>query len=386
MIRAPRIRELDGIRGLAIVMVLLAHYIQNPLITVSGVLPKYTAKLLSLTWSGVDLFFVLSGFLICGILIDNKGSPTLFRTFYVRRSLRILPLYFLLLGIFFLLKSRLVIPPLFDHALPFWSYATFTQNIVMVQFPDTTNYWLGLTWSLAVEEQFYLILPLVVALFPKRYLMGLFCVGILGAALLRLLFPGYHAYLLTPWRADALLTGALVALLVRSSVVMSWIAKNKRLLVAAFLVLLAGAGIMTAKPWSSWARNHLWLAMLYGSFLLVALTNAMPPINRILRSGWLVWMGAVSYGVYLLHGPVAGLLHWFISGTGVELRTSLHFATTALAMLITLGLAALSFRYFETPLLGIAHKLKYRPSKANPGPMVPGLVAMTKGGNQPATE
>jgi len=365
-----RIPELDGIRGLAILMVLVCHYIQIPLQSVPGSLPKYAAKLLSLTWSGVDLFFVLSGFLICGILLDNKESSTFFRTFYVRRTTRIFPLYFALLVIFVFARSTLSIPWLFENAAPLWSYATFTQNIVVALkglMGEQTNFWLGLTWSLAIEEQFYLILPFVVFFVSRRSLLLMFCCGIIGAVVLRIFSPGDHAYVLTPWRADSLLSGAAFAVLVRSPSFASWIARNRRMLVFAFFVLLAGAAAMTAKPWAPWAKNHLWLALLYSVFLLVVLTQMFPVLNRILVSRVLVWMGTISYGVYLLHPPVAALLHWYISGkTAPQFRTTTDIMVTVLAIIVTLGLATLSFRHFETPFLKLGQKFKYAPARTAP--------------------
>jgi peptidoglycan/LPS O-acetylase OafA/YrhL len=361
-----RIPQLDGIRGIAILMVLLCHYIQNQLHTVTGMLPKYVSKSLSLTWSGVDLFFVLSGFLICGILVDNHGSPTFFRTFYARRALRIFPLYYLILGLFILLSGRIAAPLLFDTPMPSWSYATFTQNFAMVPYPDGTAQWMGMTWSLAVEEQFYLLLPLIVYILPRRTLLPVFAFGIVVAVALRLCFPGTKAFLLMPWRADSLLSGAALALLFRSKSFMLWISQNRRLLIAAFYVLLAGAAAMTAKPWSRWSHNHLWLAALYTVFLLIALTNSIPALTRLVSSAALCWLGGVSYAVYMIHGAVNGLLHWLISGKTAQIQTFGDIGITILALATTFGLAELSFRYFESPFLKWGQSFKYAAARAIP--------------------
>ena len=162
---STRIPALDGLRGIAILLVLLRH-------SVFEFHPnsKFFSHLLvagRLSWSGVDLFFVLSGFLIGGILLDAIASPRYFKTFYVRRAYRILPLYAVVMALFSLryVTSHGSAGPLgsFSHSpIPWASYVTFTQNIWMA--------WLGTfgvgavaaTWSLAVEEQFYLTVPFII--------------------------------------------------------------------------------------------------------------------------------------------------------------------------------------------------------------------------------
>src|SRR6185437_14320584 len=158
----PRIPELDGIRGVAILMVVSFHYF---LIPENGThWAKAANAVLSFGWSGVDLFFVLSGFLLGGILIDNFQSPNYFRTFYTRRICRIFPLYYLWLALFFLLPF--VFPPGFLDCtssgmfyLKKWGYLCFGQNFYRTGLDGYDALWMGVTWSLAVEEQFYLLVP-----------------------------------------------------------------------------------------------------------------------------------------------------------------------------------------------------------------------------------
>jgi peptidoglycan/LPS O-acetylase OafA/YrhL len=163
--KKDRVPELDGIRGCAILLVIVWHYIACEIhATPPGIVRSYLVSALSLTVSGVDLFFVLSGFLIAGILLDNRSASNYFRVFYVRRVCRIFPLYFLVLGMFVAFvalgatqSSRL--SWIFHDPLPLWSYATFTQNVFMGLRGDFGPFWLGMTWSLAVEEQFYCFIP-----------------------------------------------------------------------------------------------------------------------------------------------------------------------------------------------------------------------------------
>src|SRR5712692_10605079 len=206
---------------MAILLVLIWHYVVVQQTTV-GVFNR----VFLLSWSGVDLFFVLSGFLIGGILMDHRQAANYFQVFYVRRICRIMPLYFL--WIFLFVVFGIVVPLrnealswLFAQPLPLWSYTTFTQNIVMARAGLGPN-WLGITWSLAVEEQFYLALPLMIRAIPPRRLPLVLMTLIVAAPILRIILiarygaQGYlPGYVLTPCRADALLLGVLCAYVMR---------------------------------------------------------------------------------------------------------------------------------------------------------------------------
>jgi peptidoglycan/LPS O-acetylase OafA/YrhL len=182
-----RIPALDGLRGIAILLVLLMHSIFQ--MQTNSVFVSRLLALGKLSWSGVDLFFVLSGFLIGGILLDARESPRYFQTFYIRRAYRILPLYAVITTIFLFhhlpfhfLPGRLgAFSPL---TIPWFSYLTFTQN-----------FWMGplgcglpamaVTWSLAVEEQFYLTVPWVIRKVRGNLLVFVMIAVVAGAPLLR---------------------------------------------------------------------------------------------------------------------------------------------------------------------------------------------------------
>src|SRR5450432_1432838 len=167
-----RIPELDGLRGIAILLVLVWHFTGMLVDPEQGVVQNAAWRYLIFGQSGVDLFFVLSGFLIIGILIDNRESPTYFKTFYIRRALRILPPYLILVAGFWLCVElaghRLA--HYFDWQLPLWSLLTFTQNWVMASINDFGSPLIGGTWSLAIEEQFYVFAPALMLVLPKRLL------------------------------------------------------------------------------------------------------------------------------------------------------------------------------------------------------------------------
>ena len=170
-----RVPELDGIRGMAILVVVIFHWVT---LEAQSILPERIENVLSFGWSGVDLFFVLSGFLIGGILFDARDSSNYFKVFYMRRFYRIVPLY----GAICLTTLVIYYAHLSTHAwlfrgpkLPWYSYLTFAQNVWMVKL-HTLGYWqLAVTWSLAVEEQFYLTLPFVIRFTSRKtlpYVLG----------------------------------------------------------------------------------------------------------------------------------------------------------------------------------------------------------------------
>src|SRR5271154_3561146 len=167
--REPRILELDGIRGLAILLVLIAHIFYAPTLPGGPELLTKFKELFTLTWTGVDLFFVLSGFLIGGILLDKRSSGKYFTTFYARRFFRIVPVYYCWI-ILFILVVKLGGPVIREHTrsgiLPaidstVFIHFLFLQNLWLPNYVKLAEWWFGATWSLAVEEQFYLVAPLL---------------------------------------------------------------------------------------------------------------------------------------------------------------------------------------------------------------------------------
>src|ERR1019366_1514205 len=151
--RMERVSELDGLRALAILLVVAWHYLG-----VGDGAASIPWRIFMVGRTGVDLFFVLSGYLITGILLANAESSSYFSTFYRRRSFRILPIYGVMLAIY-LIGRHLggSAPILFAGPLPWWSYAIGLQNIWMTIEQTYGAFWLAGTWSLAIEEQFYLI-------------------------------------------------------------------------------------------------------------------------------------------------------------------------------------------------------------------------------------
>jgi peptidoglycan/LPS O-acetylase OafA/YrhL len=182
-----RIPALDGIRGIAILCVMLYHFTFYGGIEPTLIVDKVYYHTALVGWFGVDLFFVLSGFLITGILYDTASAPQYFRNFYARRVLRIFPLYYGTLAVFFFLIPLVIdISDTFEELLRdqlwYWSYLVNVQ-IALEYWPSF--FALGHFWSLAVEEQFYLVWPLVVFFLKRRSLIAICVVCIVGAFLVR---------------------------------------------------------------------------------------------------------------------------------------------------------------------------------------------------------
>ena len=364
-----RIPQLDGVRGVAVLMVIVWHYFVCRVDAAPGSVAYYARHALSLTWSGVDLFFVLSGFLIAGILLDQRRAPNYFRVFYLRRTCRIFPLYFLILGLFVCLAATpLFTSPsyqwLFHDPLPPWTYATFTQNFFMGVHGGFGAHWLGATWSLAVEEQFYLVVPLLIYFLPRRALVCVLVLAILAAPVLRWASPGFHAFVNTPWRSDSLLSGALLAVLVRWRPFLAFVPRHPVLLLALFGTLLVGAGAMTWREGLLGPLDHFWLAGLYSAFVLIAFTGSSPHLGRMLASPALVWLGQLSYGIYMFHQPVNGLVHGALRHSAPQIRSLSEAGITLVSFFVTLALAMLSYRFLERPFLKFGHRFTYQAGPA----------------------
>jgi peptidoglycan/LPS O-acetylase OafA/YrhL len=359
-----RVPELDGLRGVAILMVLVWHYFVCLVRPDPGTFLAHLKRALHFCWSGVDLFFVLSGFLIMGILIDNRESPHYFKVFYIRRMCRIFPLYFAVVFSFVLVGMTSIghsrsFESLFSGPVPLWSYLTFTQNIVMGMKGGYGAEWLSVTWSLAIEEQFYLFLPFMVYSVTRKRLVIVLLTVLLTAPLLRAASQGLYAFINLPWRADSLLTGAFLALLVRSNEFMRLARDNRGAVRALFMVMLAGILVMMYRGPAFGVFNHLWLAGVYAVSILLVLLKEDQWLSRVARTRSLRRLGVISYGVYMLHVPVSGLLYGLVRQSVPALHGWTDGTVTLLAILVTLSLANLSYCFMEKPVLDFGRTYTY---------------------------
>ena len=322
--------------------------------------------------AGVDLFFVLSGFLIGGILIDHRESPNYFKVFWVRRAARILPVYFLLFATYGLALSvsQLVTASWFHEWLmqdpiPLWTYFTFTQNYFMAAENSGAARWVGITWSLAVEEQFYLIFPFVVYFLSKRAVIGLALVTIILAPFIRthLWHHGFYTgYFPTPARADGLMFGVLVAYAVRTPALVAFCRQWGPIGDGVFTM---AAVVLTWLPGLLSVSEQFTLRSAIFAYLIARIFFTDGWMRTFLRTRFMVFMGAISYPFYMYHQAINGMFHGVILGQVPKIENSSGIAV-AIAVLLTAGsLATLSTLYYERPFRRLGKQAKYLPACAN---------------------
>lgn len=363
--------SLNGLRAVAVLMVFAEHYFISS-----------TPAALEWGWAGVDIFFVLSGFLITGILLDTVDAPHRFRTFYIRRTLRIFPLYYAVLGGILLLT-----PALHWHWTRLWwmwplylgNYGPYLGWLAWRDY-DAINYLVSATrgfslhfihfWSLCVEEQFYLVWPFVVySLRRVTRVRNLCLAAIVLVPLARLacyfLLPAYfiHGSFLhraMPLRLDGFLIGGLVASLQRTSFGQRMRRRAGTLFCSALAALLLtwafAAGVLhqgispgTTIPWMSTVGFTLVDLVAAGLLLLALRPGSL--VYRVLTLRPLQKLGTVSYGFYVFHEIPIEVYQRLAQKLGGGHVAHIGLLVGPLALVVSYALAALSFRYFETPFL-----------------------------------
>jgi len=329
------VKELDGLRGIAVLLVIVWHYttgLLDPALAWNG---AYRAGELSLyvaatkwTWAGVDLFFVLSGFLIGGILLDmtarrraGEATKLSVRGFYLRRFFRIVPVFLLMLLLLAICRLWPGAPRsyMFGGAeTTLWPQLTFFQNYIHALSDLKPPVAAGVSWSLAVEEQFYLIVPALIFLCRGKLMM----VSILAALFViiavagRALTEGWvQGYVLTHLRMDGLALGILVAVFIRSHLYAQsskWVG----------WVALALGGLALLSLLSHYetfrmgdARLHFEIAMISASVIFLAWHWRGRKRVSLFRMRWLCGIGAISYALYLFHQLCAGVVFAVFRGT-----------------------------------------------------------------------
>ncbi len=353
-----RIAALDGLRGVLAMMVVVAHYF--------GEVPHGFAAV-TLAWVAVRIFFVLSGFLMARIILENLASPGFFKTFYIRRACRTLPVYFVLLAIVFGAAQLFSDAPWMraDRILPLWNFLTFTQGFAMVAARHFGTDWLTPSWTLTVEEQFYLLAPLICLLTPRRYLIAVLAgfvalsIGFRVFAFEAGVIPPMAAMVLLPGAMHAMFLGMIGALLLEKKNI-DWPRYDVWLRAAPIVCLcvVLALKMFDAKGGPLFEQIGVPLVSVAGMLYLMAIVRDVPEAQR-LRAKGLRALGRLSYSIYLLHMPVLGLMHGLILGARPDIATGAQIAVTVAAVPVAIALAWVVNRFVEEPMIDYGRSWKF---------------------------
>lgn len=343
--------HLDGIRGWAILLVLLYHCFESLKITV-------------ICWVGVDLFFVLSGFLITGILLESKTQKFYFRNFIIRRSLRIFPLYYFFIVVFFFLIPWLI-PGVFGDLSYYQNnsgwFILYLQNWLYSFEGFPKSFMFHHLWSLAIEEQFYLFWPLIVYAFSVKNIIRLSILLIVFANFFRL-FAGSYTALVFPYeyvntfsRIDALLLGALVSVLFQKFPEILKRISLPVLLMSGLILLGYIAGVRNLNFWK-YQPVYTVIGLFFASLLSVSLVGNKPGKSLVafFSKRPFVFFGKYSYGLYIYHYPVflSLMLHVFpVLKQKMPQSIFAELCIGIISIAISVVIALFSFKYVEKPFL-----------------------------------
>jgi peptidoglycan/LPS O-acetylase OafA/YrhL len=347
---------LDGLRGLAILLVIVYHNF--------GFINYFFFG-----WLGVDLFFVLSGFLITDILLKSFGSPNYLRNFYTRRVLRIFPVYYLSLIIFLVVLPFIPNLPVSlnyytDNQVWLWTYL---QNWLYIFKPTGSSDVLHHLWSLAVEEQFYLLWPIAIVIIKKpKYLLILISTILLAVIATRFAIWIYavkdlsYYNLYTFSRIDGICIGCMIALLKKTNVTLL---KNSTWIIVLslsgmnFLFYFFNKDNQFSFPYLA-IVGYTTFAIIFGLLVNEAVSKETKIINFIFGLPILKFFGRISYGLYVYHWPIYIFLNPFFknwsAGNLYFLRPEI--ASSIITLIIAIILSVISQRYFESIFIRLKKK------------------------------
>ncbi|HKV04755.1 MAG TPA: acyltransferase [Candidatus Acidoferrales bacterium] len=373
--KSLRIEELDGLRGIAALFAVMYHYAWGP--SVAWLPVAAFRSVLEYAPLGLDTFFILSGFLIGGILLRSKYSSNYYKPFYVRRFYRILPLYYAWVAVFaaLLCVTRgwgLTMPAGYSAPVVIASFLLMVHNWSPALIDG--SYMMGPSWSLAVEEHFYLVAPLCVRRLNRRRLVQLLLGVVAGAPLLRALvfkFVGHGSawsdtavYIWTPCHADALALGVLLAIAWASESKRDWLRRHSRLLplgMAGFAALgLFLSFLNSAQVPHTFALNRglgrTIIEMSCLCLMVFVLTRPQSFFCGLLRTRFLSETGKISYCLYVIHWGVLWMITRFVLHTRFGERPVLDAVVALVSLAVSYGVASLSWKFFEYPLVRMSRR------------------------------
>ena len=387
-----RVPELDGIRALAIWMVLVDHIFLGWPVAENAYarMPGPVFQAISHGWLGVDLFFVLSGFLITGILLDSREKDHYFRNFYVRRFLRIMPLYFTVVIAFAIFYSG---------SRPFFVLSTLFAANLSHLFGITQPHGPGVLWSLAVEEHFYFLWPVLVYALSRRHLAMLAAAIIVVTPIARGMAAAHGmpvdttVYQYSWFRFDGLALGGLLAVAVRSS----RMSVGFGLRLAALCLALSAVITVVGAFFGLGHQGTLGTALrfnqahfVFGALLVLAFALRGTPFTAVLRTRFMRTSGDLSYCLYLIHLAIGDGVVWLVSRAGWDMDATFGalggvLVRGAAIVVIAFSLAALSKRYLEEPFLRLKSRFTARDvSRAAQPAAVPDAALLVEASGQPS--
>ena len=367
---------LDGVRGMAVLMVMVFHFFRRNAFT-DFPAGRFLNSISYIGQTGVDLFFVLSGFLITGILLHSKDLPNYFKNFYARRALRILPLFYLALAFFFFALPVITDTGIAPARDQLWVW--FNGVNIPIAF-SSRNFQIPLHfWSLAVEEHFYFVWPAVVLLCTRR---GLYvaCVGCMVLSLVvRLIMMklGLNFFFFTPCRLDSLAVGAMLAIFVRGKTGLAALDRLRpRIWLAGLFILMVPIWLFATGTFLTATVKYPMTALLYAAVLASALNPVRPMIGKVFSHRLPMVLGKYSYGLYVWDGMIHACEGRWTSREFVGRLTHFPMLTlitcVLLQFMVTFAVAALSWHLFEVHFLKLKRFFAYGSST------VPELIAAKK--------
>lgn len=350
-----RIAELDGLRGFMTIAVVVSHFFGEV---------QHGVPALMFGWIAVTMFYVLSGFLIARLILNKGHHDNFFQVFYIRRICRTFPIYLVCVFLIFWLNSNFhPETTLHGENIPLWAYLTFTQNFWIAQTGSMGTHWLAPTWTLALEEQFYLVAPALLLFVPRRWLVRVLTALLLLGPIARayvLFASDLHplaANVLLPTNSDVLIAGILAAVLLANPSI-DWSRYSFALRVAPLIALVVVAIV------SSFAHSDLATVL---RPLLISLGCACHLMSVVqgaqegkrYQSEILQFFCRTSYATYLTHLMVLGVLHNVVLGTPPDIETAQQIAVTVLAIPATIGLAWLLTTFVENPITDYGRSFKW---------------------------
>jgi peptidoglycan/LPS O-acetylase OafA/YrhL len=351
-----RVVALDGLRGLMTILVIVSHYF--------GEVPNGLRATI-LGWLAVDMYFALSGYLIGKLILERQQHANFFAVFYLRRICRTIPAYLVTVFVVFGLLTLIEQPWIdADVRFPLWSYLSFNQNFFMVATDGIGAHWLAPTWTLAVEEHFYLLVPALIVFVSSRSLITVLLAIVLGAVLLRVAIyrldclPDMAALVLLPSRADILVCGILAAVAFKTGGI-PWDRIELSLRVTPILMLVCMFGLKLLDNGSFETIGPLLAAIGCATFILTIVHGA--PEAKRFHSQVLRFFGNNAYCLYRTHLPVLGLMHGLVLGSKPDMATPGQWLVTVAALPVCTLVGWSMTRLIEEPITAYGRSWRWSP-------------------------